>query len=139
MIHCDALSLNLVAIVGAGAAGLWSATTLRLPLAPSLAIAALATGAGAAIFAALEPACLAGPFPSPSFGALRRFGAQLVLIVICMVTARTWAMVVNRLADRDFDRQNQRTRRRIFASVQLGVQEGKSTLLLRAGWRGGNG
>lgn len=82
---------------------------------------------------AVAGAFLAGPFPSPSWGSARRFAAQLVLIVVCMVAARTWAMVVNRLADRDFDRQNQRTRRRVFASGELPAREGGRALWLSAG------
>ena len=82
---------------------------------------------------AVVGAFLAGPFPSPSWGSVRRFAAQLVLVVVCMVAARTWAMVVNRLADRDFDRQNQRTRRRVFASGELSVRDGGRALWISAG------
>lgn len=53
---------------------------------------------------------------------------RLVLIVACMVLARTWAMVVNRLADRGFDAENPRTRRRVFASGRLGVGDGIAAL-----------
>lgn len=49
-------------------------------------------------------------------GAWRRLGAQLALVVACMVAARTWAMLVNRIADRRFDAQNERTRRRAIPS-----------------------
>jgi 4-hydroxybenzoate polyprenyltransferase len=42
------------------------------------------------------------------------------LIVLCMVLARTWAMMVNRLADRRFDAANPRTARRVIASGTLG-------------------
>lgn len=62
IIHCDALSLNLAALAGAVAAGMWSTRALRLPLAPRLVIVTLAVGGGSAIYASLEPACLAGPF-----------------------------------------------------------------------------
>ena len=44
------------------------------------------------------------------------FSLQLALIVVCMVLARTWAMIVNRLADRNFDAKNPRTARRALAS-----------------------
>lgn len=44
-----------------------------------------------------------------------RFLGQLGVVVACMVTARTWAMLVNRLADRELDAGNARTRRRAFA------------------------
>jgi 4-hydroxybenzoate polyprenyltransferase len=41
-----------------------------------------------------------------------------------MVAARTWAMLVNRLADARFDADNPRTRRRAFASGTLTVRDG---------------
>jgi 4-hydroxybenzoate polyprenyltransferase len=49
----------------------------------------------------------------------REFAIQLVLVVACMVCARTWAMMVNRLADRRFDAMNPRTTRRALASGRL--------------------
>jgi 4-hydroxybenzoate polyprenyltransferase len=52
------------------------------------------------------------------------FGVQLVLVVVCMVFARTWAMLVNRLVDRDIDTQNARTARRAFASGVLHSRTG---------------
>ncbi|MBS0189923.1 MAG: 4-hydroxybenzoate octaprenyltransferase [Phycisphaerales bacterium] len=45
-----------------------------------------------------------------------RFAAILALVVVCMISARTYAMVVNRLADRRIDSDNPRTRGRVFAS-----------------------
>lgn len=42
-----------------------------------------------------------------------------VLVVLCMVSARTWAMLVNRIADRRIDAANPRTARRAIASGQL--------------------
>ena len=44
---------------------------------------------------------------------------QLVLILICMVSARTVAMVANRLLDADFDLANPRTARRAVPSGRL--------------------
>lgn len=44
---------------------------------------------------------------------------QLALVVVCMVFARTWAMLVNRIADRRFDAANPRTARRPLASGAL--------------------
>ncbi len=81
---------------------------------------------------AVVGAFLAGPFPTPSWGASRGFAAKLALVAVCMVAARTWAMVVNRLADRDFDRQNQRTKRRAFASGELSPRQGARALVLCA-------
>lgn len=48
-----------------------------------------------------------------------RFTGALAIIVGCMVLARTWAMLVNRLADREFDARNPRTARRAVASGAL--------------------
>ncbi len=58
-----------------------------------------------------------------------RFGGQLALVVMCMVIARTWAMVVNRLADRDIDARNPRTARRAFASGRLTRSRGIAVLV----------
>lgn len=57
-------------------------------------------------------------------GAWRAFAGQLGLVVGCMVFARTWAMLVNRLADRGFDAANPRTARRAFASGRVSVRAG---------------
>lgn len=51
---------------------------------------------------------------------------KLALIVLCMVLARTWAMLVNRIADREFDSANQRTARRALASGRLGVRDARA-------------
>lgn len=58
---------------------------------------------------------LAADFSAPP----SRLALQLVLIVLCMVTARTWAMLVNRLADARLDADNPRTKRRAVASGEL--------------------
>ncbi len=58
------------------------------------------------------------------------FAGKLALIVGCMVTARTWAMLFNRLADRKIDARNPRTARRAVASGALGV---RSTWLIALG------
>lgn len=52
----------------------------------------------------------------------------LGLIVACMFFARTWAMLVNRVADRAFDADNPRTAGRAFARGALGGRD--ATLLL---------
>ncbi len=63
-IHCDALSLNLILLAAFGAAGLCLAlrgiSDASLPV--RLAVAGVAAGAGAGLYAMMEPACLAGPF-----------------------------------------------------------------------------
>ncbi len=54
----------------------------------------------------------------------------IVLIVVCMFFARTWAMLVNRVLDRKIDAANERTARRAFASGTLTTRDG--VLLLAA-------
>src|SRR5215212_3800472 len=44
---------------------------------------------------------------------------KLVLIVVCMITARTAAMASNRLLDAELDKRNPRTARRAIPSGQL--------------------
>jgi 4-hydroxybenzoate polyprenyltransferase len=48
----------------------------------------------------------------------------LTLIILAMVFARTWAMLVNRVADMNLDAENERTKRRAFASGQLSRRDG---------------
>ncbi|MFN7337678.1 MAG: 4-hydroxybenzoate octaprenyltransferase [bacterium] len=63
-----------------------------------------------------------------------RQGAIVIgLIVVCMVLARTWAMLFNRLVDSRIDRENARTARRIFASGALSSTTGWIIALLCAG------
>jgi len=52
------------------------------------------------------------------------FVGQLALIVVCMVLARTWAMLVNRLADARIDAANPRTAARAIASGRLAFSSG---------------
>lgn len=77
---------------------------------------------------ALLGAFMARPENAPWDG----FGAALVLIVVCMVTARTWAMVVNRLLDRGYDARNPRTAARAFASGRLHPRTGWAWALASA-------
>ncbi len=62
-----------------------------------------------------------------------RFAGMLGLIVVCMVCARTWAMMFNRLADRSIDAANPRTQRRVLASGQLSTAQGWAAAALAAG------
>jgi 4-hydroxybenzoate polyprenyltransferase len=57
------------------------------------------------------------------------FALQLVLIVVCMVFARSWAMIFNRLADRRLDAANPRTARRALASGRLSPKQGWAAAL----------
>lgn len=66
------------------------------------------------------PAALAGDArPGPQAQGPAPFVLQLGLIVLCMFFARTWAMLVNRLADWRFDRANPRTAKRAIARGDL--------------------
>lgn len=58
-----------------------------------------------------------------------RFAAQIALIIVCMVLARTWAMLINRLADRSIDAQNARTQRRALASGAVIAKTGWTVAL----------
>ncbi|MCC6661790.1 MAG: 4-hydroxybenzoate octaprenyltransferase [Phycisphaerales bacterium] len=48
-----------------------------------------------------------------------RFAGQLALVVACMVLARSWAMLFNRIADARLDAMNERTRRRAIPAGRL--------------------
>ena len=54
-----------------------------------------------------------------------RFAGQLALLILCMILARTWAMLINRLADIRIDAANPRTHRRILASGKLSQRDGQ--------------
>jgi 4-hydroxybenzoate polyprenyltransferase len=58
-----------------------------------------------------------------------RFGVQMLLVLACMVFGRTWAMLVNRLADRSIDADNPRTARRAFAAGRLSPAFGTVALI----------
>ncbi|RUP00051.1 hypothetical protein [Hyphomicrobium sp.] len=62
-IHCDAISLNMVVLITAGAAALavTAGPGQNWPMAARIAIIALFSAAGVVAFGALEPKCLAGP------------------------------------------------------------------------------
>jgi len=84
-------------------------TVFALPFA---VLGAFVAGAPAAGQASLEEVN-AGDWP--------RFGGQLALVVACMFFARTWAMLVNRVADRRFDAANPRTAGRAIPSGRIGA------------------
>ncbi|CAG0964509.1 4-hydroxybenzoate polyprenyltransferase [Phycisphaerales bacterium] len=67
---------------------------------------------------AILAAFLARPLPAPdaTSSGWARFAGQLALVVACMVLARTWAMLINRIVDRRLDAENQRTKARVFAA-----------------------
>ena len=69
---------------------------------------------------AILGAALAADFSAPP----ATLAIQLVLIVACMVAARTWAMLINRLADHKLDADNPRTAKRAIASGKLSYRDG---------------
>jgi len=69
---------------------------------------------------AILGAALAADFSAP----LGTLAIQLALIVACMVAARTWAMLINRLADHKLDADNPRTKGRAIASGRLSPRDG---------------
>jgi len=85
---------------------------------------------------ALPFALLAGFMHAPrdAAGAIRwdAMVGMLTLVVACMVAARTWAMVVNRLADRRLDAANPRTRGRAFAAGVVSPRVGVAALVASA-------
>lgn len=62
--RCDALSLNMIALVGAGTVGLEIVNRLQRSWTPIYRIAAIvaAGSVGVALFGAFDPRCLTGPF-----------------------------------------------------------------------------
>lgn len=62
-----------------------------------------------------------------------RFAGQLILIVVCMVLARTWAMLFNRIVDRRFDAENPRTKRRALAAGAMSPRQAWGVALGAAG------
>jgi hypothetical protein len=61
-VRCDALSLNLPVLAACCAAGLWAALAVGTSATMRIAIAGASAAIGLTLFAALEPACLGGPF-----------------------------------------------------------------------------
>jgi hypothetical protein len=61
-VRCDALSLNLAVLAAYATVGLWAAMSGSARRAVRFAILGASVVAGGAVYAALEPACLAGPF-----------------------------------------------------------------------------
>ncbi len=61
-VRCDALSLNLAILAAYATAGLWAAMSGSARRTVRFAILGASMVAGGAVYAALEPACLAGPF-----------------------------------------------------------------------------
>lgn len=100
--------------------------------APSrLALAARDIKLAHSVFA-LPFAVLGGALAADLAAPPARLALQFVLVVLCMVAARTWAMMVNRLADARIDARNPRTQRRVLASGELAPRDGRTIALISA-------
>lgn len=113
-----------------------SATTTAAPTSPgwlsSLRLAAADIKLAHSVFAlpfAILGAFLATPYLHGTPLHWPTLTGQLTLIVLCMIFARTWAMLVNRLADREFDKANERTARRLIASGTLPISRARAITL----------
>lgn len=62
-----------------------------------------------------------------------RFAGQISLILVCMVCARTFAMLANRIIDRDIDALNPRTIGRALPSGRVALRHAMFALLWAAG------
>jgi 4-hydroxybenzoate polyprenyltransferase len=82
---------------------------------------------------ALPFALLAAVMARPAGESVPVTLSKVALVVVCMVLARTWAMLVNRLADRGFDAANPRTSRRALAAGRLSVRDAAAFTLGCAG------
>jgi 4-hydroxybenzoate polyprenyltransferase len=109
-----------------------SPTIPRPPFVARLVLAAADIKLAHSVFA-MPFALLAAFMARPAGSTNATFAGQIGLIVACMVLARTWAMLVNRLADRRIDAANPRTRRRVLASGKLGARDGLAIALGCAG------
>lgn len=89
-------------------------TNLTKRLAAAAADIKLAHSVFALPFAVLAT-FLARPADSP----WTSFSAQLTLVILCMIAARTWAMLVNRWADANLDANNPRTINRAIPAGRL--------------------
>ncbi|MDX2148771.1 MAG: 4-hydroxybenzoate octaprenyltransferase [Planctomycetota bacterium] len=79
-------------------------------------------------FALLGAALAILPGTSPG-----QIAVAIILVVWCMVFARSWAMLVNRVADASIDAQNPRTTRRAVASGRLSRRDAWRIALGSAG------
>lgn len=111
--------------------------TTPLPPRPSRAWAALRRALADIKLAhsvfALPFAIVAAVAARPADSAWAVFAGQLAIVVVCMVLARTWAMMVNRIVDRGFDARNPRTARRAIASGRLSPRHAWLIALVSAG------
>ncbi|MBY0311716.1 MAG: putative 4-hydroxybenzoate polyprenyltransferase [Phycisphaerales bacterium] len=104
------------------------ATASPASSAPATLIAKLRVAAGDIKLAhsvfAMPFAILAAFLARPETTAWSRFAGQLGLVIVCMVLARSWAMLFNRISDRALDAANPRTARRALAAGKLTMRDG---------------
>lgn len=79
---------------------------------------------------ALPFALLAACMARPTDASRAQFGWQILLIVGCMVLARTVAMLSNRLADREIDARNPRTANRALPGGRVRVRDVAVTIAM---------
>lgn len=82
---------------------------------------------------ALPFAILAAVMARPASESVATTAGKLSLVIVCMFLARTWAMLVNRLADRRYDAANPRTSRRALAAGRLAPRDALAFALAGAG------
>lgn len=113
-----------------------STAAARPALLPRLGLAMRDIKLAHSVFAL--PFAVLGAFmvaPRGGAGGIRwaTFAGLLTLVVVCMFFARTWAMLVNRVADARLDAANPRTAKRAFAAGDLTARDGGALLALGAG------
>ncbi len=62
-----------------------------------------------------------------------RFAGQMGLVIVCMISARTFAMLANRIIDRDLDALNPRTSGRALPSGRVALRHAAFAMLWAAG------
>lgn len=105
-------------------------SVFALPFALFGACAAWTLGTSTLRAPTTTPAALAAPLDhAPD---LLRLAVLLALVIACMVLARTWAMLFNRIADRAIDARNARTARRALAAGTVSPMTAWAVALLCA-------
>jgi 4-hydroxybenzoate polyprenyltransferase len=118
--------------IGADTPSTKAPAPLPTPLRAALADIKLAHSIFALPFAILAAFLVAPRAPDSARILWPTFAGQLALIILCMVLARTWAMLINRLADHRFDAANPRTARRAIPAGRLSTRHGWALALSTA-------
>lgn len=106
-------------------------TALAAPLWTDVKLAARDIKLAHSVFA-LPFAILASFLARDLLSSWGSFAGQLAIVILCMIAARTWAMLVNRIADRSIDASNPRTTRRAVASGTLDVSRARALAIASA-------